>query len=163
MSLRFVTDASTTEAFDAWSRTFAYADTQVLAESPLDFVAARYDEDTAFNLLQGAYESTDIYSETLSKWSEVAVVAMTCLLASSLVLGVEGYWARHHMDLIRDAGNELYESIFDEPNTFGSPAARMQERVGLASGSSNRFERLLAGVAASVKGDELTSLWYSRS
>lgn len=160
IQIRFVTNAPTTEAFDAWSQSLSYAESEVIKLSPHEYVVREFDEDSTFNLLQGDYERTDIFAVTRSKWGEVASVAMVCLVVTSIVLGVEGYWAEHNSDLLRNSGNELYERIFGEPNAFGNPATKMQARMGLAMGSAEGFGRLLTIVAASSSNDELTNLWY---
>ena len=158
--IRFVTDTPTTEAFDTWSQTLSYAASEVINHSVVGYVIEKYDIDSAFNLLQGKYESTDIYTITRSKWAEVASVVMVCLVVSSVVLGVEGYWAEHNADLLRSSGNDLYQKIFDEPNAFGNPADKMQERMGLATGPTEGFSRMLSIVASSSNNDEVTNLWY---
>ena len=160
LQIRFVTNSATTEAFDTWSQSLSYAESKVIKLSPTEYVVREFEEDSTFNLLQGDYERTDIYAVTRSKWGEVASVSMVCLVVTSIVLGVEGYWAEHNSDLLRDSANELYERIFDEPNPFGNPATKMQARMGLAMGSAEGFGRLLTIVAGSSSSDELTNLWY---
>lgn len=160
LAYRVVIDSPPSTAVSDWIGSLPEEDTELVQRSPVDFLVGEIDLDEAFNLLQGAYEKSDIYTTTRSKWGEVATVAMVCLCVGCAVLGVEGYWAKYQAQLLRDSGNELYQALFDEPNPFGSPALRMQERLGLAESPGEGFGQLMQALAGAATTTELTNIWY---